>query len=207
MNTVLGHEDQPELSVKVFGSKISLYEEQGGNDCYITSEHLDSDIRPFFSPCSPSFLGSAAIRPPTSMLLQSALGLAYIRPLIDLQPAMFEQSTPVPTLQPPSPMQVILCTLVEAGSCLQSRKPEKTFQRPKTPKLVAEWADRSGTRFLLRKRVEIANEEACRIQEHYETEEVTPDVVEGLGVLDPWRGFQETRPEEWKLHNQLVHSN
>lgn len=86
MNTVLGHEDQPELSVKVFGSKISLYEEQGGNDCYITSEHLDSDLRPFFSPCSPSFLGSAAIRPPTSMLLQSALGLAYIRPLIDLQP-------------------------------------------------------------------------------------------------------------------------
>ena len=77
----------------------------------------------------------------------------------------------------------------------------------KTPKLVAEWADRSGTRFLLRTRIEIANEEACRIQEHYETEEVTPDVVEGLGVLDPWRGFQETRPEEWKLHNQHVHGN
>ena len=30
MNTVLGNEDQPELSLKVFGSKISLYEEHGG---------------------------------------------------------------------------------------------------------------------------------------------------------------------------------
>ncbi len=38
-------------------------------------------------------------------------------------------------------------------------------------------------------------------------EEVSPDVVEGMDVLEAWREFQETRPDEWKKHNDFVQNN
>lgn len=62
------------------------------------------------------------------------------------------------------------------------------------PKIVAEWELEEGTRFLVRTRLE-KTEEGYK-KERYDTEEVTPDIVEGTGALEVLREFQQTRPDE-----------
>jgi hypothetical protein len=84
---------------------------------------------------------------------------------------------------------------------------KKTGQRSSTPKVVAEWRSDKGTRFLVRTRLETINDSISHKWEHYETKEVSPDVVEAMNVLEAWREFQETRPDEWEKHNDFVQNN
>ena len=71
------------------------------------------------------------------------------------------------------------------------------------PKIVAEWQSEEGTRFLVRTQFTSVDDPSFT-RERYETEEVTPDVVGGMDVLEAWREFQETRPKEWNEHNNSV---
>lgn len=73
------------------------------------------------------------------------------------------------------------------------------------PKIVAEWELEEGTRFLVRIRLE-KTEEGHK-KERYHTEEVTPDIVEGTGALEVLRESQQTRPDEWKKHNENTLKN
>lgn len=72
---------------------------------------------------------------------------------------------------------------------------------------MAEWAEDSGNMYLLRTRIEITDEAACETKEHYKTVEVTPEEVERMGVLEPWRAFEKARPDEWRTHNRQAHDN
>ncbi len=66
-------------------------------------------------------------------------------------------------------------------------------------KVVAELP--GGTRFLIRKRFETTGDIK---KERYETEEVTLDAAEDMGILTPWRELRKTRPEYWEAHNTDV---
>ena len=66
-------------------------------------------------------------------------------------------------------------------------------------KVVAELP--GGTRFLIRKRFETTGDIK---KERYETDEVTLDATENMGILTPWRELRKTRPEYWEAHNKDV---
>ncbi len=120
---------------------------------------------------------------------------------------MLEQSASVPAMQSPLFLQVIWWTLVWSGPYLQSCKAKKTGQRPSTSKVVAEWRSDRGTRFLVQTRFETIDNSTPHKREHYETKEVSPNVIEAMDVLEAWREFQETRPNEWEKHNDFAQNN
>jgi hypothetical protein len=80
-----------------------------------------------------------------------------------------------------------------------------TGEKASKPKIVAEWESEEGTRFLVRTRFETAEE--GHKKERYDTKEVTPDVVEGTDALEFLREFQQTKPDEWKKHNENTLKN